>query len=402
MAMRSLRQLKANTGLSGTSRAWPSRPTPVRSTNSARLEAGCDAYLSKPYSIRELLDLDPALPSVARLAPPSRTRRSLNRHSSSPSARTHAETWVRRCCQIASRPCSWYTGAALSACISSAPAPTRSGPRRAAPGPTDMNINDHHQPDSQPAASSTPRRNWRWALSPFPGGCADLAGLRQFCAASHPAPAPTVTPIVEVAPPHATRWPATLDLATSVPTRVVATPTFTPTPVPGTRSSSASRRAWSAGQGLNVRKTAGATGDRAGRYAPGAIVSVLEGPVDVDGYRWWRVGNNELSGWVADGDGEELWLSPDLGSTQPVNRAVQVGRRRAGDCRRHRAAQGASRGRHQRRVQHQVADKAQLSVIEGPVEADGYRWWKVASESGNISGWAAEGSGDERWLTPLE
>jgi hypothetical protein len=53
-------------------------------------------------------------------------------------------------------------------------------------------------------------------------------------------------------------------------------------------------------------------------------------------------------------------------------------------------------------VQHQVADKAQLSVAEGPVEANGYRWWKVTNDSGNIIGWAAEGDGEDRWLTPLE
>jgi hypothetical protein len=155
-----------------------------------------------------------------------------------------------------------------------------------------------------------------------------------------------------------------------------------------------------AAQGLNVRKTAGATGDKAGRYAPNAIVTVLEGPIDVDSYRWWRVGNNELAGWVAEGDGTEVWLSPDVGGTQPVAREIQIGDNvvvtvGADGLLKVRSTAGLSG-----KVQHQVKDGVQLKVEEGPVEADGYRWWKLSGS--NISGWAAEGSGDEKWIKPLE
>ena len=50
-----LRQLKASTGLRA-HLCWLSRPTPVR-LYEQRVEAGFDAYLTKPYSIRDLLDL---------------------------------------------------------------------------------------------------------------------------------------------------------------------------------------------------------------------------------------------------------------------------------------------------------------------------------------------------------
>jgi len=215
-----------------------------------------------------------------------------------------------------------------------------------------------------------------------------------------PIPRPTITPIVEAAAegPLATDTPA---LPTSVPTRVVPTPTFTPTPVPGTVIAVGQSARVVAGQGLNVRKSAGATGDKAGRYAPNAIVSVLEGPVDVDSYRWWRVGNNELSGWVAEGDGTELWLSPDLGGTEPVARTIQVGDTvlvtvGTDGLLKVRSASGLGG-----KVQHQVKDGVQLKVDEGPVDADGYRWWKLSGVN-DVSGWAAEGSGDEKWLKPLE
>ena len=218
-----------------------------------------------------------------------------------------------------------------------------------------------------------------------------------------PVPRPSPTTIVESSAQQQATPTPTVPLATSVPTRVVPTPTFTPTPVPGTELIVGEPARVSAAQGLNARKTPSVTGDRAGRYPPGAIVSILEGPVTADGYRWWRVGNNELSGWVADGDadGAEEWLSPKVGSTQPVNRAVQLGDEvvvtvGAGGLLKVRAQAGTNSP-----VEHQVPENSQLSIVEGPVEANGFRWWRV-SDGGSVTGWAAEGNSTDRWLTPLE
>ncbi|MFZ2362239.1 MAG: SH3 domain-containing protein [Anaerolineae bacterium] len=259
----------------------------------------------------------------------------------------------------------------------------------------------HSDSDNQPAGFAAFQRR-QAVLIPFLVVVLTSLACGSFVPRPTPVPRPTATAIVEVAQPAGPTATATLDLPTSVPTREVETPTFTPTPAPGTAIIVGQPARVTATQGLNVRKSAGASGDRSGRFPPDAIVSVLEGPVDADGYRWWRVGNNELAGWVAEGDSEAVWLSPDLGSTQPVDRPVQLGDDvlvTVGETGvlSVRAEAGTSA-----RVQHQVADKAQLRVIEGPVEANGYRWWKVSNESGNITGWAAEGSGDDRWLTPLE
>jgi hypothetical protein len=47
-----------------------------------------------------------------------------------------------------------------------------------------------------------------------------------------------------------------------------------------------------------------------------------------------------------------------------------------------------------------LADGTTVTVRDGPVEADGYRWWLV--EAGTIQGWAAEGdSSGVVWLVPL-
>lgn len=265
-------------------------------------------------------------------------------------------------------------------------------------------MNEHNRTPSerQLLVGDRARRSWRWALSPLLVLALTSLACGSFVPRPTPVPRPTVTPIVEAASPATPTPAAALDLATSVPTRVVATPTFTPTPVPGTALIVGQPARVVAAQGLNVRRSASVSGDRSGRYPPGAIVSILEGPVDVDGYRWWRVGNNELSGWVADGDGEEEWLSPDVGSTQPVDRSVQVGDDVLvtvgdGGLLKVRSDAGTSY-----EVLHQVPNQTELQVIEGPIDANGFRWWKVVSDNGSISGWAAEGDGEDRWLTPLE
>ena len=42
-----------------------------------------------------------------------------------------------------------------------------------------------------------------------------------------------------------------------------------------------------------------------------------------------------------------------------------------------------------------------VNVVEGPVEADGYTWWRIESERG--SGWSAQQSPDGvEWLQPVE
>jgi hypothetical protein len=50
--------------------------------------------------------------------------------------------------------------------------------------------------------------------------------------------------------------------------------------------------------------------------------------------------------------------------------------------------------------QARFPEGTQVTLIEGPVEIDGYRWWFV--ESDNASGWSAERSQEGTvWLEPL-
>ncbi len=40
-----------------------------------------------------------------------------------------------------------------------------------------------------------------------------------------------------------------------------------------------------------------------------------------------------------------------------------------------------------------------LDLIDGPIEADGFVWWKVDDGQGNV-GWGAEGDNETEWLSP--
>lgn len=42
-----------------------------------------------------------------------------------------------------------------------------------------------------------------------------------------------------------------------------------------------------------------------------------------------------------------------------------------------------------------------VTILEGPMCAEGWVWWKVRTERGGYTGWAAEGDENEYWLNPL-
>lgn len=45
-----------------------------------------------------------------------------------------------------------------------------------------------------------------------------------------------------------------------------------------------------------------------GELWAGTRVTVLDGPFASDGLAWWRVRRNELTGWVIEGENNQLWL----------------------------------------------------------------------------------------------
>jgi hypothetical protein len=131
----------------------------------------------------------------------------------------------------------------------------------------------------------------------------------------------------------------------------------------------------------------------------GQVVTILEGPISADGYTWWRIDDGAgNTGWAVQGDGETEFLSPQLGEAQAVNRSPRVGERVTISVQvsvRSLPSTAAN-------LMTYATPGQQFSVLAGPQSADGFTWFQIRSDDGTIEGWAAEGDGTTRWISPLE
>lgn len=240
------------------------------------------------------------------------------------------------------------------------------------------------------------------------------------CGSFAPRPTPTPTPVL-AAPILETPTidPNSATVETAPPVPVVETPTNTPipTPTPAVQTSTG----LAAGQpalvtapnGLNLRDNASPSGALLIQLTTNQRVTVVEGPVEAEGFTWWKVDDGAgRVGWVAQGDAETVWLTPQSGGAQasapvssnpqPVNRAPQVGERvlvtmPAGGQLSVRTAPGI-----QATLVTRVNPGAQFTVLAGPQQANGFVWYQVRSDDGSVEGWAADGDAGVRWLSPLQ
>ncbi len=216
--------------------------------------------------------------------------------------------------------------------------------------------------------------------------------------APRPTPTPTWTPTFTATP---TFTPTPIPPPpTSTPTPTPLPPTPTPTPPPRLEPNSIG---WVIpGRLVNVRAEPGARAALVGKIAGGAIVNVWEGPVEKDGYRWWKVDDRYgLVGWIAEGNGQDVWLVPLPKATPtPVGSRITVGstvvvNTRGANWLAMRIAPGK-----EARILHRYPPGTRVKVIDGPVVRDGYIWWRVEDEDG-VAGWMAQGDRSDRWLFPL-
>ncbi len=63
-----------------------------------------------------------------------------------------------------------------------------------------------------------------------------------------------------------------------------------------------------AGDHLQVYAGICASTEVLGELRAGERVTVLDGPLASEGHAWWRIRSHDLTGWVIEGDGDELWL----------------------------------------------------------------------------------------------
>lgn len=203
-----------------------------------------------------------------------------------------------------------------------------------------------------------------------------------------------VQPILQVTetPPIATDTPV-----------AAPTATFTATPVPGTVLQTGQPARVTAPAGLNMRTEPTSGGTLLLQLAIGQRVTVIEGPVSADNFTWWQVDDGQGNiGWVAERDAETLWLSPQLGEAQPVNRAPRVNDRvsvtmPSGGQLSIRALPGSDAP-----LLVRANPGQQFTVLDGPQSAGGFTWYRIRSDDGQVEGWAADGDGTTRWLSPLE
>lgn len=57
-----------------------------------------------------------------------------------------------------------------------------------------------------------------------------------------------------------------------------------------------------------LRGEPGLRGDQIGQVDPSDVFRVLDGPVCADGFNWWQIQVNSLSGWLAEGDDETYYV----------------------------------------------------------------------------------------------
>jgi hypothetical protein len=153
--------------------------------------------------------------------------------------------------------------------------------------------------------------------------------------------------------------------------------------------------------GLNYRESPSANAALIGQFGTGQVVTILEGPVSADNFTWWRIDDGAANvGWAADGDGDTTWINPDLGGDpQPVNRAPRVGDRVVVSTGQLsvRSTPGTDAP-----LITRVDPGQEFTVLAGPQSANGLNWYQIRNDAGSIEGWAADGDGTTRWLSPLE
>ncbi|OUC04951.1 hypothetical protein RY27_30220, partial [Litorilinea aerophila] len=90
---------------------------------------------------------------------------------------------------------------------------------------------------------------------------------------------------------------------------------------------------------------------------------------------------------------------PRIGEPQPVNRPPRVGDRVVVTTAQLsvRALPGTDGA-----LLTRVNQGQEFTVLAGPQSANGYTWYQIRSDDGTVEGWAADGDGTTRWLSPLE
>jgi Bacterial SH3 domain len=225
-----------------------------------------------------------------------------------------------------------------------------------------------------------------------------------------PTPKPTATATESKA---AATSPATQATAAAPKVEATASPTATTAPSPAAAPAglaSGAKARVAAGGGLNIRDRASAKGKQVGRLNANVVVTLLEGPTQAENLAWWKIDNGAgLVGWVATGPANDPWLVPaapaaaaTLAPNAPklVDRPIKLGDRVQVTTSTDQWLTVRETAGKAARQMAKVKLGTLFTVRGGPIKQDGLTWWELEGET--VKGWAAEGDGTDRWLTPLE
>ena len=156
----------------------------------------------------------------------------------------------------------------------------------------------------------------------------------------------------------------------------------------------------SSGLSLRVRAEATTSGAPLGNLEGGTIVSIDAGPVCADGYNWYSVSNDDVSGWTAEGANGDYWLLYHVAcSSSPATRLTSRMKATASGDRVVNIRAGA--GADNTEIVWAVAAGDEFVVTGLPqCGAAGLRWYPVRIDE--KLGWIAEGQNEHYWIEPVE
>ena len=151
---------------------------------------------------------------------------------------------------------------------------------------------------------------------------------------------------------------------------------------------------------LRVRSAALTSGEVVGSLEGGAVVAIDEGPVCADGYNWYSVSNDEISGWTAEGASGDYWLLYHVAcSNSPATRLTTNMTATVSGDRIVNLRDGA--GTANTEVVWAVAAGDEFDITGLPqCGASGLRWYPARIDE--KLGWIAEGQGEYYWIEPVE
>lgn len=162
------------------------------------------------------------------------------------------------------------------------------------------------------------------------------------------------------------------------------------------------------GQRLRLRASPGMQADTVTRVTEGTLMRIVEGPRTVDGLVWWKVRDPQSNeGWAAQRFLRSTARTPTATATlrstatprstrtpaasiTPAPGGLKVGGFAVvsgtnGQRLRLRAEAGLNS-----REQTRVFEGVRLALLEGPIVADGFAWWRVRDLESSAEGWAVQ------------